>query len=86
MSKKRNRVVRISLSGGIVGFLMTNPRKALDDVIDKNNQEGWNAIQIQRHSTNNILIMFLQYIVLFATLGLWTWGAGYLVLLERESA
>jgi hypothetical protein len=83
---KRNKVLRISLSGGLIGALTTNPRKALEDAIDKGNQDGWNAVQIQSHRTNNLLIVFVQVLVLILTLGLWTWGGGYMVLLERESA
>ena len=82
---KRNKVVRISLAGGIIGMLFTNPRKALDDAIDKENQDGWNAHQIQTHSTSNILIRLLQLAVLVCTLGIWTWGAGYLILFEKEN-
>ncbi len=83
---KVNKVVRVSLSGGIVGMLLTNPRKALDDVIDKNNQEGWNAIFFQEHKTSNLLIFVLQFAVLFLTLCIWTFGAGYMVLFEKETA
>lgn len=83
---KRNKVIRISLSGGIIGMLTTNPRKALEDAIDKANQDGWSATQVESHRTTNVLIFFLQLLVLLCTLGLWTWGGGYLVLMERESA
>ena len=30
---KVNKIVRISLAGGIIGMLTTNPRKAIDDTI-----------------------------------------------------
>jgi hypothetical protein len=83
---KRNRVLRISLSGGLIGLFTTNPRKALEDSIDKANQEGWHATQIQPHRTTNLLIVLLQILVLFVTVGLWTWGSGYMILLERDNA
>ncbi len=83
---KTNKVVRISLSGGLIGLLMTNPRRALDETIDKQNQDGWNAIYFMPHRTSNILVFVLQVLVLICTLGLWTWGAGYIVLFERERA
>ncbi len=83
MSKK-NKVVRISLMGGLIGALTTNPRKALEDAIDKENNEGWNAIHIEPHSTANLLVWVLQLVVLVCTLGLWTWGGGYMVLFEKE--
>ena len=83
MSKK-NKVVRISLMGGLIGALTTNPRKALEDAIDKENNEGWNAIHIEPHSTANLLVWVLQLVVLVCTLGIWTWGGGYMVLFEKE--
>ena len=82
---KKNKVSRISLTGGIIGLLITNPRKALEDEIDKGNEEGWNAIHIMPHRTTNFFIFVLQFIVLFLTLFLYTWGGGYLVLFEREA-
>ena len=55
MSKK-NKVARISLIGGLIGALTTNPRKALEDEIDKGNNDGWNAIHIEPHSTTNLFV------------------------------
>jgi hypothetical protein len=82
---KKNKVTRVSLIGGIIGALTTNPRKALEDEIDKGNQDGWNAIYFVPHRTTNLFIAVLQLAVLVLTLGLFTWGGGYLVLFERES-
>ncbi len=83
---KINKVVRVSLSGGLIGLLTTNPRRALDNIIDKHNQEGWNAVYFSNHTDTNLLVAILRLLVLACTLGLWTWGAGYLVLFERQSA
>jgi hypothetical protein len=80
----RNKVKRISLSGGLIGSLLTNPRKALDDAIDAENQAGWKATQIEPHVTTNLLMVLVQIAVLILTLGLWTWGGGYLILFEKE--
>jgi len=46
---KINKVVRISLSGGIIGLLLTNPRRALEDRIRYENDQGWNAIYVIHH-------------------------------------
>ena len=81
-----NKVVRIALSGGIIGLLTTNPRRALDLRIDKENQEGWTATYFLPHSETNAFMSMLRLVVLFCTLFLWTWGAGYLILFERETA
>jgi hypothetical protein len=83
---KVNKVVRIALSGGIIGWLTTKPRRALDAVIDKHNQDGSNAIYFAEHRTTNIFVAILQYLVLFLTLFLWTFGAGYMILFEKEKA
>ena len=84
--QKRNKVVRLTLSGGLVGMLGTNPRRALDNEIDKHNQDGWNAIEFQANLAPNMLVRLLQFAVLVCTLGIWTWGSGYLILFERETA
>lgn len=82
---KKNRVIRISLMGGLLGALFTNPRQALDDELEVANNGGWNAIHIETHNTANLFIWAVQILVLLMTFGLWTWGAGYLVLLEKDS-
>ena len=84
MSRK-NKVTRVSLMGGLIGALTTNPRKALGDEIDKQNQEGWCATHIDPHRTTNLFIWVLQLAVLVLTLGLFTWGGGYLILFERDA-
>ena len=81
---KKNMVIRVSLMGGLIGAIATNPRKALENEIDKANREGWNAIHIEPHRTTNLFIWILQLLVLALTLGLFTWNGGYLVLFERE--
>lgn len=82
----RNKIVHINLMGGLLGLMLTNPRRALDKKIDKENQDGWNAIYFMPHKDSNVLVWLLKILVLVVTLGLWTWGAGYMVLFERRSA
>ena len=79
-----NRVDRISLSGGLVGMLLTNPRRALDNKIKQENADGWRIVQIMPHKEANLFVFFLQILVLCLTLLLWTWGAGYLLVLEKD--
>ena len=81
---RKNKVTRVSLMGGLIGMLTTNPRKALEDEIDEQNQNGWTATHIDPHSTTNLFVWVLQLAVLFLTLGLFTWGGGYLILFEKE--
>lgn len=81
---KINRIARVSLSGGLLGALFTNPRAALDRAVAAANNDGWNCVQILPHKTTNWAVALLQSIVLVCTLFLWTWGQGYMLLLERE--
>lgn len=79
-----NKIVRISLAGGIVGLLTTNPRRSLENVIRAENDEGYRCTYFIPNHAPNLLMRVLQLIVLICTLGLWTWGAGYLILLEKN--
>ena len=81
---KLNKIVRIALSGGLVRLILTNTRKALDNMIEKNNNNGQNAIYYTTHLESNIIIILVQWLVLFLTLGLCTFGTGYLILFEKE--
>jgi hypothetical protein len=81
---KINRMERVSLSGGIIGALTTNPRTALENKIKQLNAEGWNCHQILPHTGRNLLVKVFQVILLVVTLFLWTFGDGYLLLFEKE--
>ena len=72
---KVNKVVRIALAGGIIGLLTTNPRRAVGQRIDRENQEGWTATYFITHSETNLFMSMLRLLVLFLTLFLWTFGA-----------
>ncbi len=80
----KNKIARISLSSGLIGLLFTNPRRAIDNCIESHNNDGWRATFILPHSERNILVFALQILVLLCTLGLWTWGAGYLIMFEKD--
>jgi len=78
-----NKIIRISLSGGLIGLLTTNPRKALDDVLKAHNDMGYRCTYFIPNHAPNLFMRILQLSVLVCTFGLWTWGAGYLVLFEK---
>ena len=81
---KINKVVRVALSGGIIGMLTTNPRAALDRAIAEANADGWNCHQIMQHKTTNLFVLLLLILILCCTCFLWTFGAGYMLLLEKD--
>jgi hypothetical protein len=83
--RKLNKIARVALPGGLIGALATNPRKALEQTIQQHNVAGWNCHQIIPHSTHNLFMVVLQVLLLIATIGLWTFGAGYLLLFEKDN-
>ena len=85
MARIINRMERVALSGGIIGWLGTNPRSALEQKMKQLNAEGWNCRQIMPHGTRNGLIVVIQALVLVCTLFLWTFEPGYLLLFEKDS-
>ena len=81
---KINKIVQLNISGGLIGLVLTNPRRALESCIMKENQDGWNAVYFTHHKDTNIFMSILKLAVLLCNLFLWTWGAGYMILFERE--
>ena len=47
--------------------------------------DGWDAVHFARHSERNVVAILRQIVVLALTLFLWTFDAGYMVLLERDN-
>lgn len=78
-----NKIETINLSGGIIGLLLTNPKRALANNILRQNSDGWNVVQIITHTDTNLFLIIIKILVLILTLFLWTWGAGYIVIYER---
>ncbi len=81
---KHSTIEIVNLSGGIIGMLGTNPRKAILQKITEMEAQGWHCHQIIPYSTRNAAVIFLQLLVLACTLGLWTFGAGFLLLFIKE--
>ncbi|MCY4142958.1 MAG: hypothetical protein OXG08_04610 [Gammaproteobacteria bacterium] len=84
MSKKQNKVVHINLMGGLLGLLFTHPQRALRQRIENENKDGWNCTYFIVHQDANLFSLILKLIVLIITIGLFTWGAGYMILFEKE--
>ena len=81
---KKSRVDRIALAGGLIGMLTTNPRRAIESRVEEANSNGWRLHQILPHSERNLFVILLASIVLILTLGLYTFGGGYLLLFEKD--
>jgi hypothetical protein len=85
MSKKVNKVVRVNLSGGLIGLVFTDPRGAIEKHLNKANADGWNLVQLETAGDANLLVFLLKLAILVLTLGLWTFGTAYYVLFEKDA-
>ena len=83
---KENKIERVELMGGLIGWMLTNPRKALDTSVKVNNRDGYELVYMLPHKTTNMFIVLVQVLVLIGTLGLWTWGAGYILVYTRDNS
>ena len=78
-----NKVVNVTLTGGIIGLIGVRPNNALNRRIKNENVNGWKVIQIIPSSSGNILLSILRVILLIVTLFLYTTADGYYVIMER---
>lgn len=79
-----NKVVNVTLTGGIIGLLGSSPQNALNNMIKKENASGWKVIQVIPADSGNIFLAILRLIILILTLFFFTTVNGYYVILERK--
>ncbi len=81
---KQNRVERITLSGGLIGFLSSNPRRALENKLQEFNSQGWHVVQVMDDSSGNLITTIVRLFFLIITVLLWSPANGYFVILEKN--
>ena len=81
---KKNKVVRVSFSGGLLGLIFGSSRGKVESIVQKYNAEGWNVAEVIADNPN-LALMLLRGILLIFTLGLWTISTGYLFIFEKPS-
>lgn len=80
-----NKVVNVTLTGGIIGMLGSSPQNALNNRIKKENANGWRVLQVIPADSGNIFLAILRIIILCLTIFLYTTANGYYVILERKN-
>ncbi len=85
ISNQTNKVVNVSLKGGIIGMLAGSPQKTLNSKIQEENANGWKVIQIIPADSGNIFLYIFRLILLVFTLFLFTTSNGFYVIMERQS-
>lgn len=79
-----NKVISVTLIGGIIGLFISSPVISLNARIQKENANGWKVVQIIPAESGNIFLFLFRLLILVITLFLFTFSNGYYVILERE--
>jgi hypothetical protein len=83
-SSNTNKVVNVTLTGGIIGLIGDSPQNSLNRRIKKENVNGWKVIQIIPSASGNILLAILRLLMLIVTLFFYTTTNGYYVIMEKK--
>ena len=79
-----NKIVNVTLTGGIIGLLSDSPQNALNTKIKSENSKGWKVVQIIPADSGNLFLSIFRFLLLVCTIFLFTTANGYYVILERE--
>lgn len=78
-----NKVVNVTLTGGLIGLFGASPQNSLNNRIKKENANGWRVIQVIPADSGNIFLTIFRLLLLVITLFLFTTANGYYVIMER---
>jgi hypothetical protein len=79
-----NKVVNVTLIGGIIGLFASSPQSRLNNRIKIENANGWRVVQIIPAESGNIFLSIFRYLLLIITLLFFTTANGYYVLMEKK--
>jgi hypothetical protein len=78
-----NKVLNVTLSGGIIGLLSDSPQSKLNRAIKKENFKGWRVVQIIPAASGNLFLTILRFLILVVTLFFYTPSNGFYVIMEK---
>ncbi len=81
---QNNKVINVTLNGGVIGLLADSPQRTLNRRIKKEDAEGWRVVQIIPADSGNIFLTIFRLILLLLTLFIFTTANGYYVVMERR--
>jgi len=79
-----NKIINVSLTGGLIGLLGSSPNHVLANSINTANRQGWNVKQVISASSGSMIYSIVRFIVLILTLFLYTFEPGYYIILEKK--
>ena len=79
-----NKVINVTLTGGIIGLFISSPQSSLNNRIKNENANGWRVVQIIPADSGNIFLIIFRLLLLLLTLFLYTTTNGYYVIMEKK--
>ncbi len=79
-----NKVINVTLTGGIIGLFISSPQSSLNNRIKNENANGWRVVQIIPADSGNIFLIIFRLLLLVLTLFLYTTTNGYYVIMEKK--
>ena len=79
-----NKVVNVTLTGGIIGLLSSSPQSTLNKRVQIENAKGWKVVQIIPADSGNLFLLLFRLFLLLITLFLYTTVNGYYIILEKK--
>jgi hypothetical protein len=79
-----NKIINVTLRGGIIGLLTSSPKKRLENAILEANAKGFKVRQIIPSASGNLFLYIWRIILLCITLFLYTTANGYYIILEEN--
>lgn len=58
-SNHTNKIINVTLTGGILGLLADSPQNSLNAKIQKENANGWKVIQVIPADSGNLFLIIV---------------------------
>ena len=85
VSNQSNKVVKITLTGGLIGLFIGNAIDTLNKNINEENSNGWEVVQIMPDTNTNLAIVVVRILLLICTFLLYTTDNGYFIVYKTNN-
>lgn len=78
-----NKIVNITLWGGLLGLFASSPKQKIAKAIQKENLNGFRTVQVIEAASGNLFLWLLRLIILLITIFIYTPANGYYITFEK---
>jgi hypothetical protein len=78
-----NKIVNITLWGGLLGLFASSPKQKIAKAIEKENLNGFRVVQVIEAASGNLFLWLLRLIILIITIFIYTPANGYYITFEK---